>query len=224
MFARKLFAGVLLAGLVFSQLTVSAAAAKACNQAQFISDLTVPDGTSYTVGTAFTKTWRLMNVGSCAWTTSYSLVFFSGESLGAPSSINLPVDVPPGQMVDISINMTAPKTGGHFRGYWKLNDPSITGGQFGIGSNGADPFWVDINVLDTSAVIYDFVANASYAEWKSGSGILPYPGTSGDGRGYSYKLDFPRLENDSIDSQPGLLFVPQNKYNGMIQADRKSVV
>jgi hypothetical protein len=81
MFARKLFAGVLLAGLVFSQLTVSAAAAKACNQAQFISDLTVPDGTSYTVGTAFTKTWRLMNVGSCAWTTSYSLVFFNGESL-----------------------------------------------------------------------------------------------------------------------------------------------
>ncbi len=218
MFARKLFAGVLLAGLVFSQLTVSAAAAKACNQAQFISDLTVPDGTSYTVGTAFTKTWRLMNIGSCAWTTSYSLVFFSGESLGAPSPINLPVDVPPGQMVDISVNMTAPKTGGHFRGYWKLNDPSITGGQFGIGSNGTDPFWVDINVLDTSAVIYDFVANASYAEWKSGSGILPYPGASGDGRGYSYKLDFPRLENDSIDSQPGLLFVPQNKYNGMIQA------
>lgn len=218
MFARKLFAGALLAGLILSQLTVSLAAAKACNQAQFISDLTVPDGTSFTVGTAFTKTWRLMNAGSCAWTEAYSLIFVSGDQLSAASPISLPVKVEPGQMIDLSVNMVAPKNGGHFRGYWKLNDPSITGGLFGIGTNGSDAFWVDINALDTSAVIYDFVANASYAEWKSGSGILPYPGTSGDARGYSYMLDAPRLENDSIDSLPGLLTVPQNKYNGLIQA------
>ena len=218
MFARKLFAGVLLAGLVFSQLAVSSAAAKACNQAQFISDLTVPDGTSYTVGTTFTKTWRLLNIGSCTWTTSYSLVFVKGDQLGAPASTNLPVEVAPGQMVDLSINLAAPQTSGHYRGYWALNDPSITAGAFGIGTSGTDPFWVDINVLGTSAVIYDFVANAPYAEWKSGSGILPYPGASGDNRGYSQLIDFPRLENDSIDSQPGLLTVPQNKYNGFIQA------
>ena len=218
MFARKLFAVVLLTGILFSQSAMPSAAAKVCDQAQFISDLTVPDGTSFSPGETFIKTWRLMNIGSCTWTESYTLVFFSGEQFGASASVELPVEVAPGQMVDVSINMTAPKISGHYRGYWKLNNPYASGGPFGIGTTGSDPFWVDINVLETSAIIYDFVANAPYAQWKSGAGLLPYPGTSGDGRGYSFKLDYPRLENDSVDSLPGLLTVPQNKYNGYIQA------
>ena len=77
---------------------------------------------------------------------------------------------------------------------------------------------MDINVVEINAVIYDFVANAPYAQWKSGVGALPFPGTSGDSRGYSYQVNNPHLEDDSFDSAPGLLTVPQNKYNGYIQA------
>jgi hypothetical protein len=59
-------------------------------------------------GATFTKTWRLKNVGACAWSTSYQLVFFSGEQMGAASSAAFPKSVAVGQTVDISINMTAP--------------------------------------------------------------------------------------------------------------------
>ena len=128
----------------------------------------------------------------------------------------LPVNVPPGQMVDISISLTAPQTSGHYKSLWKLSNAS--GAQFGIGGSSSDAFWVDINVIDVRAVIYDFVANAPYAQWKSGAGALPFPGASGDSRGYSATVNNPHLEDDSFDVAAGLLTVPQNKYNGYIQA------
>jgi hypothetical protein len=181
-----------------------------------VADLTAPDGSSFASGAAFTKTWRLMNIGTCTWTTAYNLVWAGGDAIGAPSSVKLPVDVPPGQMVDISVNLTAPTTSGHYKALFKISNAS--GAQFGIGDSASDPFWVDINVVSVNAVIYDFVANASYAQWRSGAGLLPFPGTSGDGRGFAYQVDQPHLEDDSLDSSPGLLVVPQNKFNGYIQA------
>ena len=50
-------------------------AGAACDRAQFISDVSVPDGTMFAPNTAFSKTWRLKNVGTCTWTTGYSVVF-----------------------------------------------------------------------------------------------------------------------------------------------------
>jgi len=216
MFRRKFLSMVLLVGLLIGQSVPRALAATYCDSAQFVSDLTAPDGSSFAPGAAFTKTWRLMNSGTCTWTTSYNLVLSGGDSMGAPLSVRLPVNIPPGQLVDVSVGLTAPMTGGHYKGLWKISNAS--GVQFGIGDSANDPFWVDINVVEINAVIYDFVANAPYAQWKSSAGALPFPGTSGDSRGYSYQVNNPHLEDDSFDSSPGLLTVPQNKYNGYIQA------
>ncbi len=207
---------LILAGLLTTQVVPSAKADTYCDSAQFISDLTVPDGTAFAPGTTFTKTWRLLNNGTCTWNTAYSLVWAGGDAMSAPPALNIPVNVPPGQMLDMSVNLTAPMAAGHYKGLWKLSNAS--GVQFGIGDTASNPFWVDINVIETSAIVYDFVANAPYAEWKSERGILPYPGTSGDSRGYSYQVNNPHLEDDSFDSSPGLLFVPHNKYNGYLQA------
>jgi len=215
MFKRKILSMVLLAGMLLGQ-SVTTAYAAVCDQAQFVSDITVPDGAAFAPGASFTKTWRFNNAGTCMWTKSYSLVFVGGDVMGSMVSSNLPVDVAPGQMLDISVNLTAPTTPGHYKSLWKFSNAS--GVQFGIGDSGADAFWVDLNVVSTDAVIYDFVANAPYAKWKSGAGTLTYPGTSGDIRGFAYQLDRPHLEDDSYDSLPGLLTVPQNKYNGYIQA------
>jgi photosystem II stability/assembly factor-like uncharacterized protein len=216
MFRQKILSMVLLAGMLLGQAVPLAQAATYCDQAQFVSDITVPDGASFAPGASFTKTWRFMNAGTCAWTTSYRLVFVGGDAMGSTTSVNLPVNVAPGQMLDISVNLTAPAVPGHYKSLWKF--ANALGGQFGIGDSASDAFWVDINVVDTNAVIYDFVANAPYAAWKSGAGTLLYPGTSGDRRGFSYQVDRPHLEDDSYDSLPGLLVVPQNKYNGYIQA------
>jgi Ig-like domain-containing protein len=206
----------ILAGLLITQAVPHAMATTLCDSAQYISDLTVPDGAAFAPGATFTKTWRLMNSGTCTWSTSYNLVWVGGDPIGTPISVKLPLDVPPGQMVDLSVSLTAPMSSGHYKGLWKISNTS--GVQFGIGELASDAFWVDINVIEVSAVIYDFVANAPYAQWKSGAGVLPFPGTSGDSRGYSYQVNNPHLEDDSFDSAPGLLTVPQNKYNGYIQA------
>ena len=95
----------------------SAAAAQACtDRAQFISDVTVPDGTRFNPGATFTKTWRLRNIGTCTWTTGYSMVFNSGNQMGGPASVPMPSSVAPGQNVDVSVNLTAPNTAGHYIG------------------------------------------------------------------------------------------------------------
>src|SRR5919108_5095413 len=184
MFGKRLLGMVLLVGMLISQSVPTAHAATYCDQAQFVSDLTAPDGSSFAPGSAFIKAWRLMNIGTCTWTTAYTLVWAGGDSLGAPISVKLPVSVAPGQMVDVSVNLTAPIASGHYKGLFKISNTS--GVQFGIGGTASDPFWVDINVIETSAVIYDFVANAPYAQWRSGAGLIPFPGTSGDNRGFSY--------------------------------------
>ena len=215
MFRHKFLSMVLLVGMLFSQSVPDARAATVCDSAQFISDLSYPDGTSVAPGSTFIKKWRLANNGTCAWSTAYRLTWAGGDQMGA-TSVNMPVAVPSGQMVDISITLTAPSAAGHYKSLWKLSNASGT--AFGIGSSSNEAFWVDINVVDTSSVIFDFVSNASYAQWKSGAGNLPFPGTSGDNRGYSFQVNNPHLEDDSFDALPGLLVVPQNKYNGYIQA------
>ena len=192
-----------------------AAAVTRCDWAQFIADVSVPDGTSFAPGAAFTKTWRLKNIGTCTWTTSYALVFVSGSLMGAPSVVNLPSSVAPGGTIDLSVNMTAPAVNGRYRGYWQLRNAS--GVLFGIGTYANKSFWVDINVSTSYVTGYDFVANYCSATWTSGAGILPCPGTDGDAKGFVLKIDNPRLENGVTDTSPGLLTFPQNVTNGYIQ-------
>ena len=120
-----------------------------CDRAQFIGDVSVPDGSTFTPNASFTKTWRLKNTGACTWTTAYSLVFASGNRMSGPDSF-LPLAVVPGQTIDLVINLTAPNLAGSYRGYWQLKNAS--GGLFGIGTNANDPFFVDINVSGTAVI------------------------------------------------------------------------
>jgi hypothetical protein len=216
MFRHKFLTITLLVGLLFSQFVPRASAAGFCDWAKFISDVTVSDIASFPPNVPFRKTWRLQNIGTCTWTTGYSLVYYGGERMGAVTSVPLQKAVPPGAMIDISVDMISPSAGGYHYGLWILSNASGT--RFGIGTTPVLPIWAYIFVVESNMVAFDFVANAPYAEWKSGGGILPYPGTSGDGRGYALKLDYPKLEDGSFDPQPALLMVPQNRYDGYIQA------
>jgi photosystem II stability/assembly factor-like uncharacterized protein len=189
-----------------------------CNKAAFVADVTVRDGTLFAPGAAFTKAWRLKNAGSCTWTKDYALVFYEGEQMGAPTLVNLPSTVAPGQTVDIVINAVAPSTPGPHRGDWILRNPS--GALFGMGANGANPIWLQINVTGSAPTVgsgYDFVANTCTAQWKSGAGNLPCSGTEGDAKGFVLNPNAPKLEDGTISSSPGLLTMPQSKFNGYIQ-------
>jgi hypothetical protein len=200
-------------------LPASVSAAQACtDRAQFIADVTVPDGTRYDPGATFKKTWRLKNIGTCTWTTSYTMVFDSGERMGAAASIAFPGSVAPGQTVDLTVDMTAPAAAGHYIGYWRFKNASGT--LFGIGLNANKSWWVEINVVGSTqtGVAYDFTASAADATWSSGAGGLSFPGTNGDAKGFALKADRPSFESGVTASQPGLLFSPQQITNGFIQA------
>ncbi|MCS6993862.1 MAG: NBR1-Ig-like domain-containing protein [Anaerolineales bacterium] len=210
-----LLAVVILFGLWPS--THPAAAATRCDWAQFVADITVPDGTTFRAGESFNKTWRIRNIGSCTWNTDYSLVFVSGAQMNAPASIKLPKSVAPGQSVDLTVSMTAPNAAGTHRGNWQLKNAS--GVLFGIGANADKSFWVEIKVSGApGATGYDFVENAASAAWTSGAGTLTFPGTEGDAKGFARRVDSPKLENGSTSSLPGLLMAPQNVTDGYIQA------
>lgn len=220
----KLASIMLLFALVLSlvpaaAMPASVSAAQTCtDRAQFVADVTVPDGTRYDPGATFKKTWRLKNIGTCTWSTSYSLVFDTGERMGAPASITFPSNVAAGQTVDLTVDMTAPSAAGHYIGYWKFKNAAGT--LFGIGVNANKSWWVEINVngTPTSGVAYDFTARAGDATWSSGAGGLSFPGTDGDAKGFALRLDQPNFESGVVAGQPGLLFSPHQITNGFIQA------
>jgi hypothetical protein len=114
-----------------------------CLLAGLVSE-TVPDNTTFAPGDPFTKTWTIINSGSCDWAANYQLVFVSGEQMGGVSPIPLNINVPAGNFTDVSVALTAPTTPGTYRGDWGLQNEN--GVVFA-------PFYVQIVVNDVG----DFV-------------------------------------------------------------------
>jgi Ig-like domain from next to BRCA1 gene len=184
-----------------------------CDAASFVSDVTYPDGTNVSLAGAFTKIWRLKNTGTCTWTTSYALVFVSGERFSAPASVSIPTNVGPGQTVDLAVNMTAPNQTGRYRGDWKLRNASNV--LFGIGPSADSNFYVLVNVTGYTVTGYDLLANYCQAGWQNESQDLPCPGTDGDDKGFVLILTGPKME-DGRSHGDGLLTHPERENNGMI--------
>ncbi|TFH38019.1 MAG: hypothetical protein E4G99_00690 [Anaerolineales bacterium] len=118
------------------------------NQAKFIADITIPDDSGVAPGSGFTKTWRLRNDGTCPWTDGYQIVFVGGEPMGNPTPVPLLGIVPPGAMVDISLNLVAPGSPGTYKSDYQLRSPQNE--HFGVGTNGGVPFYVQIVVGATT--------------------------------------------------------------------------
>ena len=95
------------------------------DRAEFVSQ-SVADNSKFPPGTYFAVTWRMKNVGTSTWNTSYQLRHFSGDSLGAAPTIKFPKEVKPGEQVDLLVDMKAPMTGGAFQSTWVLtNDQGV---------------------------------------------------------------------------------------------------
>ena len=92
-----------------------------CNNSQYESDVTIPDGTIIAPGASFLKTWAIQNTGTCTWDTNYQLIFISGDQMSGTST-NLTTSVAPSQQVQVSVSLTAPTSIGTYKGYWRLAD------------------------------------------------------------------------------------------------------
>ncbi len=111
-------------------------------------DVTIPDNTRLFPGQAFTKVWRLANIGHCKWSSDYTAEWFSGERFGDTRVVSLGAQVARGESVDISVDMVAPLLPGTYQSNWKLRNP--TKEWFGIGPNGDQVFWVRIVVVQVN--------------------------------------------------------------------------
>ena len=87
---------------------------------EFLADVTVPDGATFSPNEPFVKTWRVRNNGDCDW-VDYHIVFDHGEPMG---TMDQPIqETPAGEEVEISVEMTAPDGAGHYTGYWQVQSP-----------------------------------------------------------------------------------------------------
>lgn len=184
-----------------------------CDSGGFVDDITYPDGSQVGIGASFTKTWRIRNLGTCTWTTAYSLVFISGDRLSAPKSVALAGNVAPGQSIDVSVPMAAPNHSGRYKGYWALRNSS--GAIFGFGASAAENIYVDVKVSGYLVTTYDLLDKACTAAWSNSSQDLPCPGADKDARGFVFVMNSPKLEDGSTQSR-GLITHPEQVKDGMI--------
>ncbi|MGW8252143.1 MAG: NBR1-Ig-like domain-containing protein, partial [Anaerolineales bacterium] len=187
-----------------------------CDHAGFIDDVTIADGTTFSPGAEFTKIWRLKNIGSCTWNSSYSLEFVSGDSMRNNRSLPLPGNVRPGETVDLAVDLLAPAGEGKYRGYWMLSDAD--GELFGIGKQADKSFWVEIKVTSPNQrFAYDFAVNMCTATWRSSSGSLSCPSDPDSRDGSVTMLERPKLENGRTEDESTLWSRPEETRDGWIQ-------
>jgi hypothetical protein len=98
------------------------------NDAQFVADLTIPDGKQYLPGQADVKKWSVQNSGTCDWGPGYRLVLVSGDSLSAPSEVAL-YPAKAGAAAVWEIPIVVPQTPGQYASRWQARDPE--GNLFG---------------------------------------------------------------------------------------------
>ena len=94
-------------------------------------------------GAAFQKSWRVQNIGTCTWDSSYQLTPVGGNVPPARMggrAVPLSGAVAPGETTDITVDLVAPLAPGVYQGFWSMRAP--TGLLFG------ERIWVGVDVAE----------------------------------------------------------------------------
>ena len=83
------------------------------------------DGSSISAGSKFLKTWRVRNSGTTTWGAGYIFDYLANERMNG-KALSLPATAP-GEVQDVSIELTAPLIPGSYRSSWRVKNPQ---GQF----------------------------------------------------------------------------------------------
>ena len=117
---------------------------------KFVADVTYPDNNMKSPafvkpGDGFVKTWRVQNAGTCTWTPKYRLIYAYGNVDGAQMNgqpLNIAGNVIPGQTIDLSVTLIAPREALTYQGFWQIEN--IDGRRFG------QTIWVGITTQSES--------------------------------------------------------------------------
>lgn len=114
----------------FGAIIAGPGTALLCDDAKYVIDITIPDGSPMTAGQEFLKTWKIRNTGACTWGAGYTIVFGYGEKMGGvPAALN--TTVIPGQEVEVSVQFKAPTKVGEYKGWWRMaNAQNSAFGEF----------------------------------------------------------------------------------------------
>jgi len=91
----------------------------------FVADVTIPDGSTVEVGKPFVKTWELENSGTVIWKDRFLQRIGTTSGLGLCESKEDPVPIRPtypGQHVQVSVTLIAPRLPGSCKAEWKIVD------------------------------------------------------------------------------------------------------
>ncbi|HEX8990159.1 MAG TPA: NBR1-Ig-like domain-containing protein [Anaerolineales bacterium] len=188
--------------------TVAPTAAGPCtNAASFVADVTIPDYSHFDPHEAFTKTWRVKNAGTCAWTAAYEAVYSRGDVLGVDGTVPIPLSqTAPGATLDISVNMAAPGSDGKYQVVYQLVDGSGKAMPIDAG----DSLWAIITV-GKSVASAPPTATASASGGTSSSGGT---GTSTSGAGLANTSCVFQGNSDFL-AQLVILINAQRTQNGL---------
>src|ERR1700690_4380333 len=106
----------------------SATPTPACYRLRWIKDVTIKDFSPMNAGETFTKTWRVVNNGTCGWIPGFRFAFYGGDPMGG-SNYTLTDTVNPGKQMDLSIPMTPPSGTGISISTWPMS--GVSGWFFG---------------------------------------------------------------------------------------------
>lgn len=108
----------------------------------FISDVTIPDGTAVEPGSTLDKQWEVENSGTCNWDEFYTVRLINDQALSAKTEQAL-MPARSGSRVTIQITFHAPHEAGSYHTAWQAYNPQ--GEPFG------DPFYMDVVVEEGDA-------------------------------------------------------------------------
>ena len=132
-------------GFFYAEIKVIAASTGGSNvrkpDMDWVRDLSVKDGTRFTVGDNFDKQWEVLNNGNRKWSSSFRLVYVEGDlSMARNKASHVVPDTQPGETAVLTVPMTAPATTNGrpttFKTMWRMQDDRNN--FFG------DPIWAEI--------------------------------------------------------------------------------
>ena len=90
-----------------------------CYRAELVEE-TVPDGTKFSPGKAFAKTWIIRNTGVCEWTEEFRWVLVDGEDFSGVTDVTLNQNIQPGEDLRVLLELKAPLFAGTYKGTYQI--------------------------------------------------------------------------------------------------------
>ena len=189
--------------------------------ALLLGTLSMAPGSLVYPGEAFHVTWRIRNIGETTWDDSYSLIYIGGEAFGQNPSIPLSVEATPGDIIDLTMVLTAPEQTGAYRGEWLLVAPDGEG--FGVGYENPQPLAVDVNIVYNTVNLGEHQLRLLFedyttAEWRDqhGPAFVSAPGNIGV-HGAVTRLEDVIFEGEREENEPTLIMEPAQGEGGFIE-------